>query len=59
LSMQCCLLDLYGRIKEVDSVCWMRMAVGPHKKLCWQLGSTITDFWPKFGWKPTLHDTTD
>jgi hypothetical protein len=26
--------------------------------LCWQLGS-VTDFWSKFCWKPTPHDTKD
>jgi hypothetical protein len=59
LSIQCCLLDPYGRIKVVDSCLLCPCGCWWPQKLCWQLGSiTITDFWPKFCINPTL-DTTD
>jgi hypothetical protein len=59
VHMQCWLLDPYGRIKGVDSCLLCPCGCWWPQKMCWhQLGS-ITDFWLKFGWKPTLHDTTD
>jgi hypothetical protein len=47
LSIQCCLLDPYGRIKVVDSCLLCPCGCWWPRKLClqWQLGS-ITDFWP-------------
>jgi hypothetical protein len=58
LSIQCCLLDPYGRIKVVDSCLLCPCGCWWPRKLCWQLGS-ITDFVPKFCWEPTLQYTKE
>jgi hypothetical protein len=58
LSIQCCLLDPYGRLKVVGSCLLCPCGCWWPQKLCWPLGS-ITDFWPKFCWKTTPHDTTE
>jgi hypothetical protein len=59
LSIQCCLLCPYARIKVIDSClicpwgCWWS------QKFCWQLGSMITEFQPNFWWGLSPHDTNE
>jgi hypothetical protein len=49
LSIQCCLLKPYGRIKVVGSCLLCPRSCWWPKRLFCQLRS-MTDFWPKFCW---------